>query len=141
MIEFVPFEKRYKYPHMGKEDTAIWERFIEQNPQAFPMVAYDVAVGTGSELDTVVNQKTGGDVNRLYQRKIDALGETPTEFILIEVKPNASTSAIGQVQGYVELFKRDYQPAKAVRAMILTDRLLPEMEFLTRTAGVTIMIA
>ena len=141
MIEFIPYEKRYKYPHMGKEDTAIWERFIEQNPRAFQNVAYDAVVGTGAKFDTTVNADTGGKSERLYKDKIDVVAETDEEFIIIEVKPNAGKGAIGQVEGYVELFIRDYAPEKTVRGMILTDILRTDMEFLVRKKDITIMIA
>lgn len=141
MVEFTPYEKRYKYPHMAPLDVAIWERFITANPDIFDVVSYDVPVGDGASFDTVVNPETGGDVGKLYQRKIDVVGRKNGIFFVVEVKPRASTSAIGQVKGYVTLFKRDYTIHESVVPIIVTDELLPEMEFLAKGEGVQIILA
>ncbi len=141
MLDFVPFELRYKYPHMMPLDVAIWERFIRENPAAFEEVAYDVAVGEGTPHDTIVNSETGGDINRLYQRKIDVVAKAGDQLFIIEVKPRASTAAIGQVKGYARLFKRDFPALPEPRPMILTDEMLPEMQFLATEEGVPILLA
>lgn len=139
-LEFVPYGFRYKYPHMGPADKAIWESFIAKRPAAYKTVAYDVPVGIGTDMDTVVNPATGGDVNKLYQRKIDVVAFVDDQLFIIEIKPSASTSAIGQVKGYVTLFKRDYKPQFPVSPIIITDRLMPEMEFLARDEKVNLII-
>lgn len=138
--EFVPYGFRYKYPHMGPRDKAIWEQFIASNPGFFDTVAYDVPVGFGTEMDTVVNPATGGDVNKLYQRKIDVVAFKDDKLFVIEVKPDASTAAIGQVKGYISLYVRDYKPQFPVSGIILTDRLMPEMEYLSATEGVNLIV-
>ena len=122
-------------------DVEIWERFIEANPDIFDVVSYDVPVGDGAEFDTVVPHENGGDMNKLYQRKIDVVGRKNGMFFVVEVKPRASTSAIGQVQGYVTLFKRDFTINEPVIPMIVTDQLVPEMEFLARDSGVNLVVA
>lgn len=138
---FVPYEKRYKYPGMAPLDVAIWERFIEANPDAFIECAYNLAVGGGTPLDTVVNPETGGDINRLYQRKIDVVGATKEGYVIVEVKPRASTAAIGQVKGYKRLFEREHPTSLIVDALVLTDELLPDVEFVAKEEGVKIMVA
>ncbi len=141
MIEFIPYEKRYKYPHMAPLDVAIWERFIEANPDIFQVVSYDVPVGEGAAFDTIIDADKNSDANRLYQRKIDVVGRKDGKFFVVEVKPRASTSAIGQVKGYVTLFKRDYTINEPVFPMIVTDQLMPDMEFLAKDSGVNLVVA
>lgn len=138
---FLPYEKRYKYPGMAPLDVQIWERFIEQNPAAFDEVAYNVAVGGGTPLDTVVNTNTGGDINRLYQRKIDVVGKVAAGYVITEIKPRATTSAIGQVKGYATLFIRDFAPSGVVDALVITDSLMPDIEFLAKQENVKILVA
>lgn len=140
-LVFVKYEKRSKYPGMAPLDVQIWNRFIDQNPNAFDEVAYHVAVGGGTEMDTVVNPATGGDVNRLYQRKIDVVGKVVGGFIITEIKPRATTSAVGQVKGYQKLFVRDLNPDGFVEALIITDQLMPDIEFLSKEEGVKIIVA
>lgn len=139
-LDFVPYEVRYKYPGMAPLDKAIWERFVEANPLAFEKVAYHVLVGGGTEMNTVVNPETGGDVNNIYQRKIDVVGFNKGTITVIEVKPRASTSAIGQVEGYASLLVRDYDVNEQVNSVILTDELLPDVEFVAKEKGIAILV-
>jgi hypothetical protein len=140
-IEWLPYEHRYWYPHMSPADTEIWNRYIDANPDAFDLVAYDVAIGGGAEFDTVVSPATGGDAARLYQRRIDVFARKRNQYFVIELKPRASTSAIGQVAGYRELLKRDHPEYTGASAIIITDTLLPDMQFLAAPVGVELRIA
>jgi hypothetical protein len=139
-IEWRQYEPLHKYPHMAPADVLIWERFIATNPTAFDLVAYDVPVGAGAEFDTVVVPDTGAHVNRLYQRRIDVVGRSTGHTWVIELKPRASTQAVGQVDAYAVLFRRDYPEHKNVSTMIITDQLLPEMELIAQRSNVTIIV-
>lgn len=140
-LQWYSYEIRNSYPHMAVADSIIWSRFIAQNPSAFDAVAYDVAVGEGATFDTVVNPATGGHIGRLYQRRIDVVGKSGDNYFIIEVKPRASTAAIGQVKAYRILFERDSGTTSPVSALIVTDALLPEMEMLAKADNVGIIIA
>lgn len=140
-VTFVPYGKRYKYPGMMPRDREIWERFIEQNPNAFEEVAYNVHIGGGTEHDTVVNPESGGDINPLYQKKIDVLGKTNIGFVIMEIGPRAATGKIGQVKGYRSVFMRDFKPDVPVEAVVLTDELLPDVEFVAREEKINVIIA
>lgn len=138
--QFGPYVAQNRYPHMGMIDAQIWTRYIMQNPGAWDSVAYDVPCGEGTPHDTVVNAATGGDINRLYQRRIDVVAVTERAIWIIEIKPRASTASIGQVKAYAKLFKRDYAPTLPVLPLIITDELLPEMELLAQGEGVNLFV-
>ena len=125
---------------MAPADVAIWNRFMAANPTAFEAVAYDVAVGEGAEFDTNTRPDGGGDVNRLYQRKIDVVAQAGDVLYIIEIKPRATTAAIGQVKGYMRLFARDYNPKQAMQPLIITDSLMPEMQYLCDVENVKIFV-
>lgn len=135
-LDWLPYEKRYYYPGMARLDTAIWERFIAAHHDAYDAVCYNVAIGDGAAFDTVVSPETGGDVNRLYQRKIDVIGRKGQTFTVLEIGPRASTAKLGQVRGYARLLK-DELPADAVlNTMVVTDTELPHMSMLAADDGV-----
>lgn len=136
----VPFEKRYWYDHMGPQDVAIWERFIAAYPDAYQTCQYDVPVGTPPQFDTTVNPATDGNVARLYMRKIDVVGFKQGGIDIIEVKPRAGMSAVGQVVGYRELYTRDYKPAVLPKAVIITDRSDPDLEQVAAAQGVRVFV-
>lgn len=140
MAEIYTYGKRSYYPHMKPADIAIWERFITINPGAYETVQYDVLVGSGPGFDTTVNPESGGNVEALYKRKIDVVAEKAGQLYIIEVKPRAGTSAIGQLLGYLELYKRDVKPASEPKAILLTDTLLPDMTMLAEKYGVKLII-
>ena len=95
------YEKRYWYPNMRPEDVAIWERFIEAYPEAYTQVSYDVLVGSPPQFDTQVGDHPASDDIRLYKKKIDVVGYKPGLVHIIELKPNAGASALGQVTAHV----------------------------------------
>lgn len=140
-IDWLPYVLRNKYPGMAPLDVDIWERFIKENPSAFDVVAYNVAVGGGTELDTVVNPETGGDINKLYQRKIDVVGRSNAGIVIIEIGPRASTGKIGQVKGYKSLYVRDFNTLERVEAIVLTDTLMPDVEFVAKEEGIRVVVA
>lgn len=140
MIDFLPFQLMRKYPHMGPADTVIWDRFISAFPVAFDKVAYDVKVGTGAEFDTVVNPETGGDIAGLYKSKIDVIGVKDGRNYIVEVKPRADTRALGQVEGYVELARRDIPELSDPRPMIVCEALLPDIEYLSLKRGIELRV-
>lgn len=139
-LDWMPYEKRYWYPHMGPADRAIWERFIEKMPEAFERCAYDVVVGSGLAPEEFDAAGLPASQNRLYQRKIDALGYASNVLTIVECKPRASTSAVGQIKGYGTLFRRDYNYTGDLRLIIVTDNLMPEMDFLAKNEGVSIIV-
>lgn len=138
--ELFKFEKRYNYPHMKPRDVAIWERFISRYPDAYETCQYDFGLGDIPPFMEQTSSPQGQAMRELYKLKIDVLGFKGDTIDLIEVKPEAGASSIGQVQGYVELYKRDEKPTKPVRAVIVTDTLKPNMDFLAQQAGVTLFI-
>lgn len=140
-LDWVPYGLQYKYPHMAPFDVAIWERFVTGNTGIFDFVAYDVAIGDGIGAEAFAAAGLPPTSNRLYQRKIDVIGKKGAMLFVVEVKPRASTSAIGQVKGYVTLLKRDFNVQQAVLPIIATDEFLPEMEYLAKQEGVTLILA
>lgn len=138
--EKVPYGKRYWYDHMGAQDVALWERFIAAYPTAYDLCQYDVAVGSVPKFDTTVNPDTAGNVERLYMRKIDVVGYKGGGMDIVEIKPRAGMSAVGQVVGYRELYVRDHKPAVTPNAVIITDRSDLDLEHVAAGQGVRVVV-
>lgn len=140
MHETFLYEKRYKYPHMGPEDKIIWERFIDKFQDAYKTCQYDYHVGDIPPHD--FTDEAGEALNQqgLYQLKIDVLGIKPNGIDIIEVKPKAGPSSLGQVKGYAALYKKDTGYTGILNTVIITDRLMPNMEFLAKEEGVRIFV-
>lgn len=140
MDDVFKYEKRYWYPHLKPLDTAIWERFLEKYPEAYTHVMYDLAVGEGAPIAPGEEENLAHMQKTLTQRKIDVVGFAPGKLDIIELKPAAGPSALGQVNSYVALYKRDRDPTSDPQAVIITDRLLPDMQMLANEAGVKLIV-
>lgn len=138
--ELVEYETRWKYAHMKPADIEIWERFIKQNPKAYQVVQYDFNVGDPPPFNPLMPD--GEDLNQdaLYRLKIDVVGYNGNDVDIIEIKPNAGPSTIGQVKGYRELYIRDELPVGMIGMTIITDRIRPNMEYLCRNEGIKLVL-
>jgi len=136
--EYPPL-KLYRYPHMLPADVAIWERYLDTNPFPTATIAYDVHVGT----PVTISPDDPPNIQRmLYQLttlRIDAvvflLNETP----IIEIKPDAGMSAIGQALAYALLFHKQYPSFPHIVPTILTDTPLPDTPWLCDRLGITLL--
>lgn len=134
------YEKRYKYPHMQPNDVAIWERYIVANPTAYEEVDYDVKVGAGAEIESGTEENLARGFKTLTQWKIDVVGKIAGRTDIIELKPNASPAALGQVKGYEQLYLEHIDPMANTQAVLITDTLRPDMEKLAKSFGVRLIV-
>lgn len=131
---FAP-EKLRRYPHMFPLDISIWERFLEKVGSEYTGFDYDVKVGTGSTPLENTPPEYARMQDILSKFRIDVVGYKPSQIEIMEVKPEASTVAIGQVLTYLELYKRDAQPTLPVIGVIITDHAIPDIDYLTKILG------
>ena len=133
--EFDPVKLR-KYPHMFVHDIAIWERFLEEHGEDFSGFSYDIKVGTPAPPRPDETPPYKKDREILSKYRIDVVGFKSTQIEIIEVKPEASTVALGQIIAYVDLYRRDFNPTVQIIGAIVTDHYLPDVEYLTKLHGI-----
>ena len=126
---------------MRNEDKAIWERFIQKNPGYFDEVEFDVHVGSKPDFDTNVVPGSQSDVGNIYQRKIDVVGYSAGNIYIVELKPLAGSSALGQVKSYEILYRRDFKPEAKTICVVITDFIGTDMEELADSMGVLLIEA
>ncbi len=134
--EIFKYEKRYWYPHMMPEDVAIWERFIARYPDAYDGCEYDVPVGTLPNFDVKLSEGTEDQTYKLYKKKIDVVAYSKEDIDIIELKPNAGASAVGQIKMYRSLFIKEFSPPIAPRCIIITDKVSDDVREFAREEGV-----
>ncbi|MBU6430899.1 MAG: hypothetical protein KGJ58_01695 [Patescibacteria group bacterium] len=116
-----PYKLLPRYPHMKPADVAIWERFIKKFPDEYNSVDYDVAVGTGRRHEGAADVAIVDGFEHLTRKKIDVVGYKEKSTHIIEVKPNAGASALGQAKSYELLYKRDIDQATPTLTRLITD--------------------
>lgn len=140
MIDFFKYEQGYWYPHMKPNDIAIWERFIKTYPTMYEKCQYDFAIGEIPPFIQNASSVEGQKMAELYKLKIDVIGWNKGVIDLIEIKPAASASTIGQVIGYKHIYEREFFSQARVRPVIITDELRPNMLFLTAAQDVQLWV-
>uniref|UniRef100_A0A6H1ZW82 Uncharacterized protein n=1 Tax=viral metagenome TaxID=1070528 RepID=A0A6H1ZW82_9ZZZZ len=119
-----------KYKHMLSEDVAIWNRFLARHKPQYLSVKYDIKVGDGMIIDLSWSNYIQKMAKDLSQKRIDVVAETEETTLIIEVKSFITIGVIGQVLGYVELYKRQFNPSKPLVPMVITNKITPDMQFL-----------
>jgi len=134
----LPYEKRYRYPHLTEADKAIWDAFIEEHPDFFDEVEYDVLVGEGREPDPEDPEFIKRIVTYITKYKIDVVGYKDGTVSLVEIKPYAAASALGQLFVYRSLYERDINPLIIPRLIVVTDRLTDDMRYVYQYYGIDV---
>lgn len=140
MPDLYPYGLRYKYPHLKPADEAIWERFMAQWPLAYSQVQYDLNCGEGSQQFSHEDPAIATSWGKLKARKIDVVGFADEYVDIIEVKPHAGPSALGQVVGYLHLYLGYVDPHADARPVIITDSVENDMPFLSAKMGVRLVV-
>lgn len=130
-----------KYPHMQPLDVAVWERFIQVNPDYFDRVDYDVPVGTGATPHPDHAPEIQYDHTILTQKKIDVVGYRRSEITLVEIKPIANMRALGQILTYAHLYKDDHPEVGSLILVVLAGEIERELEAIYAAHGVQIELA
>jgi hypothetical protein len=136
---WLPATFRGHYPHMSKRDGQVWENFLKIYADRFDAFAYDVALGG------IVHDIPGfTDADRLgYQYatalKIDAVGQTPDAFWIIEVRPEATVSAVGSALVYSMICERDDVFAGALVPTVLCNSIQVDCQWACQQLGIQVI--
>lgn len=107
---------------MKPADVHIWEKYVRANPGKFLSCDYDVPVGqTPDWLDDNEDAKSAKQ-GILYRKKIDVVAFAEDHVCIIEVKPFAGSSALGQIMGYEILYRDEFPDVGRVVPMVVTNQ-------------------
>ncbi len=122
-----PYKHMSKYPHMLPADVTIWNAFITRYPDFFETVDYDVHVGEGIPTEQRWEENIAAMARHLTQLRIDVVGYVHNTITIVELKPRARTTAIGQVISYKLAYERQFPHQPRPHMMIITDVEAPDM--------------
>lgn len=125
-------------PHVSSEDLVLWEEFRRRHAKDYVGFYFDVSLGTGEEVAAGVNENVARAWQRLTRFRADVVGDTGTEWHLIELRPNAGPGAVGSVQTYMTLWTISPPDGRAVVPIIVTDRCSRDIRTVAQLAGVEV---
>ena len=133
-------EKLKKYPHLMVNDVVIWERYLDKYAQGWDSFEYDVRVGEGQQPNPEHPKNIQLMAVALTEKRIDVIGWIRGKVVIIEVKPSAMLSAVGQLISYQILYEERYPEAGRTELMIVTDRIGPDLEHLCKKLRISIAV-
>lgn len=128
------------YPHMSRRDAPLWERFLELQGAEFTGFSYDVAFGGSPVTIPEDDPELAKGWHYLTAVKVDAVGYKKDETWMIEVKPSASLSAVGQALGAVVLGQRETFSGKPLVPVILTDNLSVNLQIVAQQLAIQLVV-
>ena len=112
---------RKSYPHMLKEDTAVWTRFLQNQPNAFEFVWYDVHVGKSIDMSRRSPEWLQTMADHISRKRIDVIASKGVNIFIIEIKPVLDMTALGQALCYTKFFKEEFIVDGPVFPLIICD--------------------
>lgn len=134
------YEKMRKYPHLLGEDVPVWDRFIEQYPDRFNTVDYDVHVGTGIAALHDEEPTFAQQFRALTQKRIDVIGWKNNQPTIIEVKYRVSLDTLGQVLGYRALYLKENPEILGLQILVVCSIIGPDDIFVLEHFSVPFVI-
>ena len=139
MTTLFPPEKLRKYPHLMVGDVEIWERYLDKFADQWDAFEYDVRVGQGIVTRPELEKKYKLMATALTEKRIDVVALRGAVTTIIEVKPSAMLSAVGQLLSYQFLYEERYPLKGPVKMLLITDRIGPDLENLCRKFGILLI--
>jgi hypothetical protein len=110
---------RRRYVHMLPEDHEAWTEFLKSERNELDEVWYDVHVGEPMHVPAGSPAYMKDVVDGVSRKRIDVVGRLGQGVFVIEVKPFANMTALGQVVTYTNLFISEFEIHGPVQAMIV----------------------
>lgn len=109
-------------PHMAAQDLPLWLRCRTAFLPGVSAWYFDTAVGEGTGRPSDTADAITLAYFRLTRKRIDVVGDHPSKWLLLELRPNAGLGALGAIQTYRSLWERDPPDHRPVEAWLKIGR-------------------
>ena len=128
------------YPHFLAADTDVWSRYLADPIVPIKEVWYDVHVGGAVELRRSSDEMDRRIAAGVTRKRIDVVAKVGAGFWIIEVKPVAGMTAIGQILIYTRLFLQEFQVTGEVFPVIIADEVDQDVAPEIDSLGVVVIV-
>lgn len=109
------------------EDVEVWRRYLNRCGHLITSVWYDIHVGTPVKIPEGSPAFLKEVALGVTRKRIDVILLLDNCYYVVEIKPECSMIALGQALVYEQLFKQEHPECSPVKAMIICDRLDPDV--------------
>jgi hypothetical protein len=125
---------------MSPEDIIIWNRAKYILLEGAISVYYDVGLGGQTNVPPGTPPAQAMMWQRVTQKRIDVVIETNIFWKIIELRHNASASAIGRLLMYNQMWKQDPPDSKDVFLYLVTDYPDKDVSDAARTLNIMYLV-
>jgi RecB family endonuclease NucS len=128
------------YPGMDQYESRILRAWVERHGREYTELRFNERLGAGVVLPETFTAKEREDWARRTKARPDCIAwRDPNLATVIEAKQQATNETVWQVNGYVELYAKDF-PGHQVRAVIVAGAATPNARILASSQGVEMFI-
>lgn len=120
-------EKNRLYPHLMPGEIPIWEAWLEDHKSDFDRFNYDVRVGESIIPPPHLDANLADMAVSLAKKRIDVVGYKGNDPTVIEIKPYAGLTTLGQLLAYPVLYRWEFPGMPPPKVLLITPRLMPDM--------------
>lgn len=139
MINAPPIPQR-QLLHMRTGEITLFRRFEDMDPLASPRYDFDVHLGNGMPLDPSWPPWLQAMARRLTQKRVDVVAHTKEAVWILEIKPRAGPSAVGQLMVYLSLYVHQFPSRTPVVVGIIADRNSYDMFAVYEALGIRLFL-
>lgn len=138
-ITWYPPIKLGRYPHMARRDAPVWEKWLSEHTGDAIQCAYDIALGgrilniPGATLEEVLGWQY------LTALRIDVTIDHGDRWEIIEVRPDATVSALGAALCYLRTAERLQLTDLPMSAAILCQNIQPDVALVAADLDITVI--
>jgi hypothetical protein len=121
-------------------EAFLWTKFLEEHGNEYYNYKYDIHLKKPIKIPEGMPKEYAADAIHLSSLRIDATMETKNEIYVVEIRPDATASAIGNLILYRFLYKMEFQPTKTVKMMLITNLYSAAMELTTRAIEIPYIV-
>lgn len=117
-----------RFPHLLKDDVALWERFLASPNHIYSSFEYDIRVGEGRDPGPDYDRNIRKMALDLSQRRIDAIGRTREGITIIEISTSAGLTQVGQLLAYPSLYRQTFSYTGKISRLLVAQTLQTDIE-------------
>ena len=125
----------FSFPHMSRNESLIWDRFLHSGHLPSGVIYYDARVGHPIPQTLDMSDWVSGVVNATSRKRLDVVIRNPRAWYIYEVKVRAGLSAVGQGLGYEYLFSESIAGDLHVIVVIVCDYVSRDVDTLCAHVG------
>ncbi len=126
-------------PQFSSEDLPLWAAYKDELESKYDKIEYSVRLH-GQKLPPGEDPTYAAMWEKITARRVDTVGHTADRIDIIEFRPFAGPSAIGQLQMYRTLYEMEIAPTKPIKLILITDLITDHILLTAKAAGIEVII-